>query len=346
MKILFLTKKRSLYGSDYSYGASTGLFNSASFVVNALQDFNIDAQIKDVNDANDIDREVTIYNPNIVIIEAIWVTPEKIEELLRIFRHQSRKWIIRLHSKPSFIANEGNAFDWIAKYSSIAQRYSNFALSVNTEEFTQDIAKLFNVESVYLPNIYYLRDKTVVSSTPINNRNVINIGLFGSIRPMKNHLTQAISAIKFADKIGKQLRLHINSSRHEQGGEQVHKNLRALFANSFHELIEHDWLNHTEFLRLVKQMDFGMQVSLTETFNIVVADFVHVRVPIIVSDEIDWLDPVFRVDNYTSTEVIKDKLLEIYYNNDIKLKLLAKNSLSDYNYKATKIWLDWIISNY
>src|SRR4051812_17688645 len=111
MRVLFLGKKRNT-----SYGISFGLRNSAEFVANALMKYGVaeEAVAMMVVDGNSIDKEVYNFEPDVVVIEAIWVTPEKIEELC--LRYPKVKWTIRIHSKTPFLANEGMAFKWINGY--------------------------------------------------------------------------------------------------------------------------------------------------------------------------------------------------------------------------------------
>src|SRR5277367_14241 len=99
--ILFLLKKRSQYGSY-------GLINSCRFIVHALKEHGIKAEHETVTDANEIDKVVTELRPSIVIIEALWVTPVKLEELVKL--HSKVKWIVRIHSHTPFLASEGIAF--------------------------------------------------------------------------------------------------------------------------------------------------------------------------------------------------------------------------------------------
>src|SRR5687767_3265214 len=107
-RILFVVKNRI-----DTYGISVGLINSSRFVSEALNKRGWESKVVRVVDANSIDREVTNYNPDLVIIEALFVTPEKIREILSITRHQKRQWTIRIHSKTSFLQQEGIALDWL-----------------------------------------------------------------------------------------------------------------------------------------------------------------------------------------------------------------------------------------
>jgi hypothetical protein len=126
----------------------------------------------------------------------------------------------------------------------------------------------------------------------------INISCFGAIRPLKNHLSQALAAIQFANYLGRPLRFHINATRQEQQGQNILKNLRGLFMHQTeHQLVEHTWLQHADFLQLIKtQIDLGMQVSFTETYNIVAADHVVSGVPVVTSSEVRFVSSLYWAD--------------------------------------------------
>ena len=67
-KVLFILKKRQSCWGDYSSTQSSGLFNSANFVNEMLQENNIESKIVEVVDNNCINREVHEYKPTHVII--------------------------------------------------------------------------------------------------------------------------------------------------------------------------------------------------------------------------------------------------------------------------------------
>jgi hypothetical protein len=332
MKILFICKNR-----NNIYGISFGLVNSATFVSNYLNSIGVESKVVLVTDGNGIDKEVTSYNPSHVIIEALWVTPEKLYEIISLKRHEGRQWNVRIHSKIPFLANEGIAFKWIIEYGKLFKDNYLFSLSPNTREFTDDISKILGIQTEYLPNIYFptYKSDTVQDINKLNN--IIDIGCFGAIRPMKNQLIQAVAAIEFANLINKKLRFHINSNRKEQNGDQVYHNLKALFEGTKDELVEHDWTNFKDFISLVKSMDLGLQVSLTESFNIVAADFVDNNIPIVVSPEVNWVCPLFYASP-NSTESIVDKLYFAYSTKSFKTYKLNNISLYRYNKMAKRVW--------
>jgi hypothetical protein len=335
MKVLFVTKQR-----NNSYGISVGLSNSATFVANSLRNNRIEAKVVEVVDANDIDREATLFDADLVVIEALWVTPKKMEEIISLKRHQKRVWTIRIHSKMPFLSNEGQAFGFINGYNKLQENFPNLTISANNQTFANDLGEVTNTFVDYLPNIYEPNFPPIgrVNKPPSS---FLDIGCFGAIRPLKNNLQQATAAIIFSERIGRSLRFHINSSRTEQQGDQVLKNLRALFAGQDkHQLIEHPWLSHDEFVKMAHFMDIGMQVSFSESFNIVTADMVYHNVPTVVSTDVTWM-PTAAQAVPTNTQDILNKLQDAYrYPNSAIRK--NKKALEKYNAKAIKVWLNYL----
>lgn len=58
-KILFILKKRIIYGDDTYTTLNSGLFNSATFVNKMLNDNNVESNLVEVIDNNQIDKFVT-----------------------------------------------------------------------------------------------------------------------------------------------------------------------------------------------------------------------------------------------------------------------------------------------
>jgi hypothetical protein len=166
---------------------------------------------------------------------------------------------------------------------------------------------------------------------------IISIACMGAIRPLKNQLIQAMAAMRFADEMGKTLRFHVNYARLEQNGENVYKNIKNMFEGSHHEFIEHGWLSHEEFMILIRKMDLGLQVSFSETFNIVAADFVYLNIPIVVSKEIQWANFLYKADT-TDIRSIISKLWLAWHGKSINLHILNKWGLSKYNRMAMTEW--------
>lgn len=325
-RILFICKKRLS-----TYGISYGLLNSARFVASELEKHGQETKVVEVNDNNDIDKEVFGYKPTHVIIEALWVVPEKFDEIIPL--HPNVKWIVRLHSKIPFLATESMAMKWIGEYIE-----KGVMVAFNNKVACNEISLVFGTDMLYLPNVYI-----ATSYTPLlNNTDNINIGCFGAVRILKNHLQQAISAILFANKIKKKLNFYINTTDIEDANNAIVKNLTALFDRyPQHTLVKQKWLEHDDFVELVKTMDMGLQVSISESFNIVAADFAAVSVPIVVSNEIEWIPSWYR-SAMDSLSIYWSLLFTWRFGRIIGLQKLNKIFLNEFSKKSVKIWLNFL----
>jgi hypothetical protein len=275
-RVLFILKLREVYGCGYGEVLSSGLYNSARFVVDMLNESGVESKLVQVTDNNDIDREVHAYKPTHVILEGLWVVPEKFYELMPLHPHV--KWIVRIHSEIAFLAMEGIALEWIFKYVAMG-----VTVACNSVRMLEALDKF--LPAAFLPNFYPVG---MPHWHAHNRKDEIHVGCFGAIRPLKNQLTQAWAAIVFAKRSRLRLVFHMTHRDCEQGGDQVLKNLRALFHFEAQTLALHPWLDHEDFLRLLDRMDVGMQVSLSETFCIVAADMAAIGLPLVVSPEISW----------------------------------------------------------
>lgn len=92
-------------------------------------------------------------------------------------------------------------------------------------------------------------------------------------------------------------------------------------------------------------MNIGLQVSLTETFNIVAADFVSQGIPIIVSEQIDWMPSVYKVRNVNSSCAIQQKINAIWRDKFFGLHKISKLFLWWHNWKAKRAWLKFLKSD-
>lgn len=348
-KVLFILKYRENSDGSYSNGGlSSGLANSARYVCDMLNANGVEAVLEQVIDNNCIDKFVTLHKPTHVIIEAYWVVPEKFEVLTRL--HPNVIWIIRNHSELPFLSSEGIAIDWTCRYVA----YNNVMVSGNSPRVLGELKTMikhsypkWTREQVedrvwYLPNYYKpdipARDKCLPES------DIINVGCFGAIRPLKNQLLQAVAAIQFCEKQRKTLYFHVNSTRIEGGSTaNALKNLRALFAHtgkSGHKLIEHDWLDHDKFIDMLQEtIDIGMCVSHSETFCIVAADLVTSGIPIVVSEEVVWASSLSKADPNSSEDITRH-LNSIWNYKRLGLsQRLNISGLNSYCKQTIKQWL-------
>lgn len=330
-KVLIIIKDRKIInkGDGYSNSVSSGLKNSASFVIDMFNNIGVEGKLVEAIDNNCIDKFLTEYKPTICILEALWVVPSKVKELSKL--HPDVKWVVRLHSETPFLALEGISIEWLHEYVSY-----NVSIAVNSPRLKTELSHILPFANlIMLPNYYPL--DTYKPTNPAFEGDDINIGCFGAIRPLKNHMIQAISAIKFADDLGLNLNFHINANRCEDNGDPVLKNIRALFNNSNHTLIEHSWKSHEDFLDLMSTIHISMQVSFSETFNIVSADAVLRNIPIVVSDEVFWAYNAFKTSPTDSNKIIKT-LKYVHFMRKFNAQYLNKVSLDKYNKSVISAW--------
>lgn len=306
-RFLFVLKHREApySGEKYSHGGfSSGLLNSARFVVSMLHGSGIHADLVQVFDNNGIDAEIAKHKSSHVVIEAFWVVPEKFDILKRL--HPGVIFVVRNHSETPFMAQEGVAVDWTLGYLRRGVQVAPNSPSMHLDTLTlaeahgilnpHDLVKL-------LPNSYPL--DAVQKKTRLRQRfsDGLDVGCFGAIRPMKNQLQQALAAMRYAGPCNYQIRFHINGNRVEQG-DNVLRNLRAAFRGSRHSLIEHAWVDHKDFIDLVGAMDINLCVSLSESFCIVAADSVALGIPTVGSPEIDWMVRKSKADPTDAVSIV------------------------------------------
>ncbi|NPD67284.1 glycosyltransferase family 1 protein [Lichenicola cladoniae] len=337
-RILFVLKSREA-AWGYSAGSS-GLSNSVRFVVDMLSQRGIEAKSVEVADNNAIDAAVTAYRPTHVIVEAFWVVPEKFDVLKTL--HPTVRWLVRDHSETPFLANEGIAFGWTIEY--LRRGVEVMCNSPRARADMRDVAAACGLpESLitYGPNFYPCPAARFIVPKPVN-REAIDIGCFGAVRPLKNHMAQAIAAIAFADAARVKLRFHVNATRIEGNGDPILKNLRSLFdATPRYSLIEHDWMSHHDFLEVIRQIDVSMQVSFTETFNIVAADAVAMSVPVLASPELPWLG-AYAHALPTSTASMARSLMAIWNESHAEQNARLhrqRHELIGYSQRSEDVWV-------
>lgn len=337
-RILFILKRRQDYSVDLQNfnqkTVASGMFNSASFVSDMLKEHHRHSKVVIVVDNNDIDREVHNYKPTHVIIEGLWVVPEKFEVLTRL--HPKVQWVVRIHSELPFLSQEGKALSWLPQY----LNYPNVYISANSRVTNDEIKFLVGHDKeryvLFLPNYYPLTEwRGAVKPSCADE---LNIGCFGALRPLKNQLIQGMASLVFAKRKGMKLNFHINVAA-SQREDAILNNLQALFdaQKDYGSLVKHHWMDHHSFINLLHEMDLSLQVSMSESFNIVSADSVQAGVPLVVSKEIAWATGPYA--DTTSVASIVETMCYVYEHakqnvHDNRTRLL------DYSSNSKHLWLE------
>ncbi len=99
-KFLFLRRRdKSKRGSD------------ASFSINEV---GLQAKKIEVDNEGSIEHEVNDFHPTHVVIESIWVNPERFAILTHIYPHIM--WIIRVMPEAAAIVRDGMGKEWLLEY--------------------------------------------------------------------------------------------------------------------------------------------------------------------------------------------------------------------------------------
>lgn len=155
-RIQFILKQHQAKWTKECYASEigNGLLNSVRFVSHMIDKYlkSYTPDVVQVVDGNSIDREVTRFKPDIVVIEALWVTPEKIDELVRL--HPDVMWIIRIHSEIPFLSTEGIAFDWMNRYLT----NTKVRIASNSERMCRELPAVLKHPVLHLPNCYEFLD--------------------------------------------------------------------------------------------------------------------------------------------------------------------------------------------
>ena len=122
-----------------------------------------------------------------------------------------------------------------------------------------------------------------------------------------------------------------------EGGEEVKMALKGVFQfNKNHSLVPMLWLEHKDFLKFLTEMDLGMQVSLSESFNIVAADYCYSGLPMVVSSEIRWASKNVVADAGDVDNIV-EKLFTCH-----KYTEESREGLDLMNIDAVRRWNDFV----
>jgi glycosyltransferase involved in cell wall biosynthesis len=266
-----------------------------------------------------------------VVISAPWLSPHDLTDLLEAY--PSIQFAIESHSNVGFLQADPSAVGYLRHYLKLARRYPNLKVAGNTARFTEWAEQVYNEKIVLLPNLYPLPKQI-----PLRNalHVPLRIGLFGAVRPQKNFMTAAASALSIS-RYFVQTELHMSTGGEGDGGDvsraidQMVKDIPGF------KLIRHRWQPWEEFIDVIAKMDLLLQPSYTESFNMITADGISVGVPSVVSEAITWAPDSWKADSDDALDIAQ-----------VGLNLLTKNAeagfkaLKKHNAYALPYWFEYL----
>lgn len=232
--------------------------------------------------------------PTHVIIGAPWLPTLDLQNL--VFSHPGIHFAVVCHSNVGFLQADPQAITNFRQELDLEQGAMNFSAGGNSIRFSRWIEASYSRPCAWLPNLYFLEHHHPPHRRPWQGGCRAKFGVFGALRPLKNHLSAAAAALEVANDLHIEIDFHINVGRVE-GGYTVLHSLEAMLANSpTVKLVKTDWHHWPVFRHLIRSMDLLLQPSFTETFNMVTADGAAEGIPSVVSEAIDWAPRSWRAD--------------------------------------------------
>lgn len=281
-------------------------------------------QRAEIDNIENILSAIQKWKPKKIVLEGIWVSRQFIEKIKHYYSNIDI--FVHVHSNVPFLVCESTAIQNFMMYQSLG-----VGIIFNSSNAYEAFICL--EKSIYLPNIYVL---TEYESKKEPNE-FIDVGCFGSVRLLKNQIIQALASANLARRLGKKLRFHMNLGRGEGKNDDIISTLKGVFTlHSDAELISVPWLEHKDFIQYCRGLDIGLQVSLSETFNIVSADYVSAGIPIVVSQDVCWADQS-SIASTSSPKDIENKMwLNIKHHKDYLN--INRESLKAWNKSAIRKW--------
>jgi hypothetical protein len=316
-----------------------GLGVSALNTAKELQENGIKADVWPILGAKDLAAKIAAANPrpSHVVISAPWIPTLDLQAFL-VFRFPDIHFAVVCHSNVGFLSADPQAITNFRQDLDLEQGALNFSAAGNSRRFVQFIQESYQRPCIWLPNLYFMADKTAKFRRPWSG-GLLKIGSFGAVRPLKNHLSAAAATLEIAEKLNTQAEFHINVGRIE-GGYTVVRAIEAMLLNSPRvTLVKNEWYQWPRFRTLIASMNVLIQASFSETFNMVTADGATESIPSVVSDAIDWAPPEWKAEVDSPANIAK---IARYLIGDPAAGAEGFFALQAQNAKGLQAWKHWL----
>ncbi len=223
-----------------------------------------------------------------MVISAPWIPTAQVSNLIQTYPFV--EFFINFHSNVGFLQADPNALKLLREYLDLEQGSQNFHVAGNSKKFVTWVQKAYHAPCSYLPNMYFIDRATPVHKPPYVEGGTLRIGVFGAVRPQKNVITAAGAAIILANTVKADTEFWFSGGRHEGGGTTIVNAINQML-NGIPgiKVVEYNWSSWSQFRDTVRKMNLLIQMSYTESFNMVTADGIAEGVPSVVSEAIDWV---------------------------------------------------------
>lgn len=333
--VLIVYRNFAAQTSQPNPASHVGLGINALHTARMLRKAGIAVDVAGVWTPDDVRKQLAARpGVNHCLIEAPWIATTAMSQLLASFPHI--KFVTRCHSQIGFLQVEAGAIKLFRDAAVLQDGSLNFHVAGNSGRFSRWFSQTYRHACAELPNLYDAeRQMGGHKSHQFRNVHRVRIGSFGALRLMKNHTTAAAAALLIGRMNRLDVEFHISVNR-EEHGKGVLQSLRNMFAGlNWAKLVEVPWASWPEFRNLIGTMDLAIQLSHSETFNIVTADAVSEGVPSVVSDAIEWAPAswIAPVDDATRAAEVGTNLLHNAHSTQAGIA-----ALNAHNTQAIGLW--------
>lgn len=276
---------------NFSRVSHVGLGVSALNTAKVLRAQGVNVDILSVSSPMDLINRLRCHQPQPthVVMSAPWVTNQDWGQITRLF--PDIKFVVNCHSNVGFLQADPNGVKVFVENAKQQQGSLNFFVSGNSVTFSNWVESTYKVPCLVLPNLYHLTGHTHMHKQPFQfGHATLRIGAFGATRPLKNLQTAAAGALTIATETRTPMEFWISAGRLEGGGQTILRAIKEMFDGVPGVWIkEVTWQDWPSFRQTLRHMHLCMQMTFTESFNMVTADAIAEGVPSVVSGAIDWV---------------------------------------------------------
>lgn len=333
---LWITYKNMPVAHNVSH---IGLGVSALNTAKVLREAGVHSDVVAILSAKQLSEKIQAANPrpSHVTISAPWIPTLDLQAEL-VFKFPDIHFAVICHSNVGFLAADPRAIRNFREDLDLEQGSLNFFAAGNSRRFVHWIKESYQRPCIWLPNLYFLEDKTPQQHRPWSG-GTLRIGSFGAVRPLKNHVSAAAAALEIADKLHTDVEFHISVGRLEGGYTVVRAIQEMLRKSPLVRLIEDPWYQWPEFRSIVRSMHVMLQPSYTETFNMVSADGASESVPSVVSDAIDWAPEDWKAEVDDAVKIARKARALL---TDPTSGPEGFAALEQHNERGTHAWKHWL----
>jgi glycosyltransferase involved in cell wall biosynthesis len=244
-----------------------------------------------------------------VVVSAPWIATPIFQQLCHAYPNVL--FAVSSHSNLGFLQADSNGMSLLRDSYQLAVGEHNFAAAGNCRTYVDWVAQAYQTPCSYLPNLY---DLTTIANIPARSPwsgGRLLLGCFGAIRPLKNLATAVGACIAVSRRLNCDTVIQVSAGRQE--GHGILPMLRSMVKGLGRiTLLEGGWQSWPEFRSTVAEQNLLLQMSFTESFNMVSADGVASGIATAASPAIEWLPANWHCDPDDSQSVA-DKVIALLH---------------------------------